>query len=484
MVMPEETEPSIDVEGLASRLTDEIGRAYVRTGVDIPERNRADAGRLPPTPPSILVTPVSTEAVSAILKLCGQAGWPVVVQGGMTGLAGGAHPREGEVALSLERMIGIEEVDAIAGTLTAWAGTPLQKVQEAAAEAGFLCGIDLGARGSCTIGGNVATNAGGNRVLRYGMTRHNVLGLEAVLADGTIVSSMNKMLKNNAGYDWTQNFIGTEGTLGVVTRVVLGLHPHPGEISTAFLKVANFAAAVAVQRALERALPGRLMAFEAMWPEVMALSEHAFGLKSPFALHDGISLLVEVEASGGEINALESSLMGLYEQGTLSDAVIARSESDRLDFWRFRETPYEYRNRFGTMVSFDVSLPRALLERATDVIRTQVGGTWPDAIVAIFGHLADSNVHVIVLRSDPTPEGLDPVERIVYGTVGEYGGSISAEHGIGRKKRAFLHSRSPAEIGLMERLKETLDPLRILNRDRVLGTRKTSYAANGVSSSG
>lgn len=462
--------PTIGLEDMASRLRDAIGAAFVRTGGEIPERNRADASRLPPISPSILATPDSTEAVSQVLRLCSEVRWPVVVQGGLTGLAGGAHPKGTEVALSLERMTGIEEIDPVAGTLTARAGTALQIVQEAAAEAGFLCGIDLGARGSCTIGGNVATNAGGNRVLRYGMTRHNVLGLEAVLADGTIVTSMNKMLKNNAGYDWTQMFIGSEGTLGVVTRVVLGLHARPGDISAAFLKVADFAAAVAVQRALERALPGRLMAFEAMWPEVMALSERCFGLKSPFASHDGITLLVEVEASGSEVDGLQTCLMELYEHAVVSEAFLARSEVDRLEFWRFRETPYEYRGRFGTMVSFDVSLPRAVLEQATEAIRGRVLDLWPDAVVAIFGHLADSNLHVIALRVEGTPGGHDAVECVVYDAVGGFGGSISAEHGIGTKKRAFLHlSRDPTEIALMERIKQALDPRAILNRDRVLG---------------
>ncbi|WNJ88008.1 FAD-binding oxidoreductase [Bosea sp. 685] len=465
--------PTIGLEDMASRLRDAIGPTFVRVGGQVPERNGADASRLPPIAPSILATPDTTEAVSQVLRLCSEAHWPVVVQGGLTGLAGGAHPKGTEVALSLERMTGIEEIDPVAGTLTARAGTILQVVQQAAVEAGFLCGIDLGARGSCTIGGNVATNAGGNRVLRYGMTRHNVLGLEAVLADGTIVTSLNKMLKNNAGYDWTQMFIGSEGTLGVVTRVVLGLHPLPGDISAAFLKVSDFAAAVAVQRALERALPGRLMAFEAMWPEVMAMSERCFGLKSPFASHDGIALLVEVEASESEVDALEGCLMGLVDQGVVQDAFLARSEADRLGFWKFRETPYEYRSKFGTMVSFDISLPRALLEEAVGTIRNRVLDMWPDTVVAVFGHLADSNLHVILLRVDETLGGYEAVESVVYGTVGEFGGSISAEHGIGRKKRAFLHlSRSPAEIALMERVKAALDPGRILNRDRVLGGRE------------
>lgn len=461
---------AIDLRCLASRLRDAIGADAVRTGPEIPSRNGADASRLSPTAPAILVMPRTAQDVSDVLRCCGEAGCPVVVQGGLTGLAGGAHPHDSEVALSLEKMTGIEEIDAIAGTLTAHAGTPLQVIQDAASEAGFLCGIDLGARGSCTIGGNVATNAGGNRVLRYGMTRHNVLGLEAVLADGTVVSSMNKMLKNNAGYDWTQLFIGSEGTLGVVTRVVLNLHAQPKGIAAAFCTVPDFTSAVAVQRVLERDLSGRLMAFEAVWREVMEVAEHTFGLRSPFCAPYCVALLIEVEADENAVDGLETCLAELYEGGAVVEALVARSESDRLRFWSYRETPYEYQRRFGTMVSFDISLPRAVMADAVGTIRSRVIGAWPDAIPAIFGHLADSNLHVIVLRSDVTADAREIIDPIVYRTVGEYGGSISAEHGIGRKKREFLHlSRGPAEIALMDKLKHALDPGMILNRGRVLG---------------
>ena len=217
-----------------------------------------------PCPPGLLILPRDTQEVSQALAICHAHGARIVVQGGMTGLAGGAHPQAGEVALSLERLAGIEEIDTLAGTLTARAGTKLQEIQEAAQAKGFFCGIDLGARGSCTIGGNIATNAGGNQVLRYGMARRNVLGLEAVLADGTVVTSLNKMLKNNAGYDWTQLFIGSEGTLGIVTRVVLGLHPAPRGVRSALLAFSRFEDVLTVLRRFDAALPGRMIVFEAM----------------------------------------------------------------------------------------------------------------------------------------------------------------------------------------------------------------------------
>jgi FAD/FMN-containing dehydrogenase len=199
------------IEALVTALGEQV-----RIGTDVPLRNHADATGLIPTPPRALILPRSTNDVAIALRICHEFQQPVVTQGGLTGLAGGAHPRAGEVALSLERMNGIEEIDLACATLTAFAGTPLAIVQQAADEAGFLCGIDLGARGTCTIGGNIATNAGGNQVLRYGMARRNTLGLEVVLADGTVVCSLNKMLKNNAGYDWTQVFLGSGGDVARV----------------------------------------------------------------------------------------------------------------------------------------------------------------------------------------------------------------------------------------------------------------------------
>ncbi len=221
--------------------------------------------------PLALVKPRNSEQVAAVLRLCHEHCQPVVTQGGMTGLSGGALPQDGELVLSLERLRGIEELDEKAGTLTLLAGTPLQEAQEAAAAKGFLLAVDLGARGSCQIGGNVATNAGGNRVIRYGMTRQQVLGLEAVLADGTLLSSLNKMQKNNAGYDLKQLFIGSEGTLGVVTRVVLRLEPLPSCVQTAFCAVASYDQSVALLRHAQRCLSGRLSAFEAMWNDFYTL---------------------------------------------------------------------------------------------------------------------------------------------------------------------------------------------------------------------
>lgn len=450
-------------------LIDELGPDRVRVGDDIPARNHADHGGLKPTPPAALVLPRTTDEVAAALRICHAHGQPVVTQGGMTGLAGGAHPGEGEVALSLERMAGVEEVDAASGTLTALAGTPLAVVQKAAEEAGFLCGIDLGARGSCTIGGNIATNAGGNQVLRYGMARRNVLGLEVVLADGRVVRSLNKMLKNNAGYDWTQLFIGSEGTLGVVTRVVLGLHPRPQGVQTALCAVDGFDAALRLLRGIERRFPGRLLVFEGMWREFIEVATGPGGLPKPFEASHDLCLLVEAAMGEGGAEAFEEFLAEAYEEGLLREALVSRSEADRRRFWAYRESPYEYRRYLPKEIGFDISIPLARMQEAIEALRERIPARFPDAIHVAFGHIADSNIHVTVAQHGLDEAAYRAVEGVVYGIVDELGGSVSAEHGIGRNKRPYLHiSRTEPELALMATLKQALDPAGLLNPGRVL----------------
>jgi FAD/FMN-containing dehydrogenase len=438
----------------------------VRIGDAVPARNRADWGSDAPVTPRALVLPRSTAEVAAALRICHAHAQPVCVQGGMTGLAGAATPGEAEVALSLERMSGVEELDADAATLTALAGTPLAVVQEAAEAAGFRCGIDLGARGSCTIGGNVATNAGGVQVLRYGMARRNVLGLEAVLADGSIVSCLNKMTKNNAGWDWTQLFIGSEGCFGVVTRVVLALHPAPEGVQTALCALSGFPAALALLRRTERALPGGLLAFEAMWADFYEVATGPLGLAAP--LPQGAPFYLLIEAAGARA-PFEEVLGAMLADGALTDAVVAQSEEERRRIWALRESPAEYRNRLPPTVGFDVSIPLARMDAAVNELRGLLAQGWPDATPVFFGHVADSNLHLIVPVPGLTKDVKRAVEDAVYAAVARHGGSVSAEHGIGRLKRPWLPlSRSAAELALLSTLKQALDPKGILNPGRVL----------------
>src|SRR5579871_6264746 len=249
---------------IVARLTQALGPEVVSSGDAIGAGHDCDYSAIGRVRPLALLRPRNTAEVAMALKLCNEAGQTVVPQGGMTGLAGGATPRAGDIVLSLERMAGIEEIDKVAATMTVKAGTILETAQRAADEAGFLLALDLGARGSCQLGGNLSTNAGGNRVIRYGMAREQVLGLEVVLANGEIVTSLNKMLKNNTGYDIKQVFIGAEGTLGIITRATLRLHPKPLSRCTAFCALSDYAAVVTLLRRMQSELGG-ISAFEVMW---------------------------------------------------------------------------------------------------------------------------------------------------------------------------------------------------------------------------
>lgn len=454
---------------LITELRRTLGEAAVRIGSDIPARNQSDAAGEETVEPLALLLPRSTEDVSAALALCHAAGQAVVPQGGMTGLVDASRPGEQEIAISLEKMTGIAEVDTVSGTISGWAGTPLQVIQDAAEEAGMMVGIDLGARGSCTIGGNVATNAGGNSVLRFGMTRANVRGLEAVLADGRVLRSNSKMIKNNTGFDWPQLLIGSEGTLGIVTRVTLALHPKPAAISTALAMVPDNDTALSLLRDLGARLPGGLLVYEALWKEVYGIATGKMGLKAPFPATDAVYLLIEAPEASTSGTALLDALQANMEAGYVTDAAIAQSEGDRKSFWALRESVYEHNRIFPPGVGFDVSFPLDRMGDAVDLLRSRIEAQFPGAAWVVFGHLADSNIHVNVMAEPSGPETRKRAENLVYAVVGKLGGSVSAEHGIGRMKAPYLHlTRSPEELHLMADIKRMFDPKNILSPGRVL----------------
>jgi FAD/FMN-containing dehydrogenase len=356
--------------------------------------------------------------------------------------------------------------------MTVLAGTPLADIQTAAEAAGMTFPLDLGARGSCTIGGNLATNAGGNRVIRYGMAREHVLGLEFVLADGAIVRSLNKMIKNNAGYDLKQLMIGSEGTLGIITRAVLRLQAKPHSVATAMCACADFDAVIELLKAARADLGPSLSAFEVMWPSFIdCMTAGLPQLRRPFAQEVGVYVLIEASGfrAAGETEPLESCLSALLERGVVGDAVIAASERDAQDLWAIRDSTSEYSRLLGPIIGFDVGLPTARMGATVTRLEQDIRAQWSDARVLCYGHIGDSNLHVVV--NVPSAGASQPhreVEALVYGLVRSEGGTISAEHGIGLIKKPYLsYTRSVEEVALMRRLKVALDPRNVLNPGKV-----------------
>lgn len=418
----------------------------------------------------LLVRPKTSDQIAAVLKLCNSAGRAVVTAGGLTGLVHGADTSPEDVMLSLERMNAIEEIDSVQRIAVVQAGVTLQALQEAAEQHGMSFPMDLGARGSATLGGNASTNAGGNRVIRYGMTRALVLGLEVVLADGRVVSMMNRMIKNNAGYDLKHMFIGAEGTLGVITRLVLRLSEKPQSQSVALVAVDSFDALTGLLKHMGQALGGTLSAFEVMWREFYELVTTPPAASQP-PLSGGHPYYVLIESLGADqqhdsarfIAALEAA----SEKELVADAAIAQSQRECAAIWAMRDDVAQVR-RYGPRITFDISLPITAMEDYVAGVRRAIAEHWPDHHCWVFGHLGDGNLHVVV-RVPEAEQNRPVVERIVYEPLARIGGSVSAEHGIGLEKKPYLHlSRNAEEIALMRTLKQTLDPNNILNPGKIV----------------
>lgn len=446
-----------------------LGADVAQRGADVAERYHTDWSGTPPQRPLALVRPRGTEDVSALMRLCTAHRVPVVPQGGLTGLAGAAVPVAGAVALSMERMNAIESVDARSALMAVQAGVTLQAAQEAAVAAGMVFGVDLGARGSCQIGGNVATNAGGNGVLQHGMMREQVLGLEVVLADGTVLPMLRPMLKNNTGYDLKQFFIGSEGTLGVITRVLLRLRPAPQARATALVAVPDFDAALAVLSRMQSRFGNGVAAFELMWDSFVQASIAWQKLQPPFAETHALLALIDVDGKDEALlrTGVEELLGEAMEAGEVADAVIAQSVAQARQLWALREAPAELNTNMHPPINFDVSLPQADIGRFADACRAAFDARWPAHHTLFFGHVGDGNLH---LSTDgATVDGdCHGVEAEVYRLVGEFGGSVSAEHGIGLHKKPYLGaSRTPAELAAMRAIKQALDPLHLFNPGKV-----------------
>ncbi|HMI96456.1 MAG TPA: FAD-binding oxidoreductase [Micropepsaceae bacterium] len=423
----------------------------------------------------LLLKPGETEQVARILAICDETETEIVPQGGNTGLVGGQIPTRGEVLLSLERMNRIRSVSVDDNTLIAEAGVVLANAQKAADQAGRLFPLSLAAEGSCTIGGNVSTNAGGVNVLRYGMMRDLVLGLEVVLANGRVLDSMRGLRKDNTGYDLKQLFIGAEGTLGIVTAAMLKLFPKPAGYTTVFVAIADVDVAVELLHRLQEATGGLVTAFEIMQRRALDLVfKHIPGTVDPFPSHSGWTLLIEISnpSAFDATEALEQALARAVEEGKIFDAVFAKTARDREALWRLREAIPEAQRLDGASIANDISVP---LSRIPDFIRSgekAVRAVLSEARTFTFGHVGDGNLHFAVQAPGHDAALLaarDGIERAVQDETAKLRGSISAEHGLGlAKNEAIARYRSADEIALMRELKRTLDPKNILNPGKVL----------------
>ncbi len=423
-----------------------------------------------------LLRPRDVDGVSALLATCNEAGVPVVPYGGGTGLVGGqVHEAGGAVLLSLERMNKVREVAAADGALIVEAGVTLAEVQQAAEQAGRLFPLSIASEGTARIGGVLATNAGGVNVLRYGNARDLVLGMEAVLADGTVIRDLKHLRKDNTGYDLRHLLIGSEGTLGIITAASLRLLPRPAETATAFLAVDGPADALDLLQDLQGRLGEVVSAFELMHRQGLDfLAEHFPAMAHPLETRPDWMVLIEVGGAHGTAEGLEAALASAFERGAVSDAVIAQNAAQRSALWAVRETIPEANRLTGSISSHDISVPLSRLSEFIERGRAAVAGVAPDARINCFGHVGDGNLHYNAFpaagrdRREYAAER-DAVQRVVHDLVVELGGSVSAEHGVGRLKTGDLERYGdPGRLAAMRAIKAALDPRGILNPGVIL----------------
>jgi len=418
-----------------------------------------------------VVFPRSTEEVSAIMKLCHENNQEVVVHGGVTNLVGGTQTQEKQLVISLEKMNSIEEIDEKSRTITVQAGVILENAIDAANDENLFLPLSFGAKGSAQVGGVVSTNAGGLRVFRYGMTRQMVLGLEAVLADGTIISSLKKIIKDNSGYDLKQLFIGAEGTLGIITKVVFRLQEKPQSRSSAIVGLDNYEHVIALLKFMEKGLAGTLSGFELMWQRTYIAMTSAPDFSAP--IPNNFPYYVFIESLGGDttsdFNRLEDLIAEAFEKELIGDGVLAQSDRELQGIWKIREDVSVLADLAQFDQHFDISLPIPLIGKEIDAAVEQLEQLDFVEKIFPFGHVADGNIHFIIGKKENSPEIIDAINAIIYGCLERNKGSVSAEHGIGLDKKKYLStSRTENEINLMRTLKRALDPKNILNPGRII----------------
>jgi FAD/FMN-containing dehydrogenase len=426
---------------------------------------------------AMVLRPGSVAEVSAILALANETATAIVPQGGNTGLVGGQTPQRGEIVVSLNRLDRIREVDPVSNTITCEAGVTLQRAREAAAAVDRLYPQLLPSEGTCTIGGNLSTNAGGTAALAYGIARSHALGVEVVLADGRVLNNLNKLKKDNTGYDLKNLFIGAEGTLGVITAAVLRLVPRPRSMETAFVGVSSPEAALELLGLATERTGGGVTSFELMLRlGIELVLKHGAGCRDPLPQVHPWYVLLELssQARSGLREVMEEILAEGLERGLVQDATIADSLDQAKMFWRVRELFGEVQRHEGGSIKHDVSVPVAAVPAFIGEASAAVAKLIPGARPLPFGHLGDGNIHYNVAQPVGADKAAylarwDDVNVVVFEVVAKYGGSISAEHGIGVIKRDLLPKvKDPVAFELMRTLKRTLDPKGILNPGKVL----------------
>jgi FAD/FMN-containing dehydrogenase len=461
-----------DRDRLLAALAAVVGACHVLTDPNVTESYSRDwTGRWSGKPIAV-VRPATTEQVAAVVRSCAAARIPLVPQGGNTGLVGAAVPADGEVVLSTRRLRNLGPVDTTARTVEAEAGVTLAEIQSHVRAAGLDIGIDFGARDSATIGGIIATNAGGERVMRYGTTQAQVLGIEAVLGDGSLISRMSGLPKDNVGFDLVHLLVGSEGTLGVVTRVLLRLVPHASQRAVALIGLKSIADALSIVGSLRSKLPGMEAADYFHDHGLQLVLKHS-RLTAPFPKIYPVYLLVEASGS----NSLEELASAMADSDQTQDAAMAESPHDRHRLWALREGHTVAISAAGVPLKLDVAVPTARLAEFEDIVVDTIKTHVPKARTVLFGHLVEGNVHVNILDV-PGPDQ-ELVTDSVLRLVAALGGSISAEHGIGRAKRQWLTlGRSQADITTMLGIKRSLDPAGILSPGRILPSSEPLHADN------
>ena len=419
-----------------------------------------------------VLLPRTSEDVSAIMKICNRFRQPVVVHGGLTNLVGSTKTTSDDIVIAMEKMNAIEETDSLSRSMTVQAGVILENIQQEAESHGMLFPLNFGAKGSAQIGGIISTNAGGLRVIKYGMTRNLVLGIEAVLCDGRIVNSMKKIIKDNSAYDLKQIFIGSEGTLGIVTRAILRLVEAPRSRTSAFVGFNDYEKVVAFLKYLDKNLAGALSGYELIWQKTYQTMTRPPSILSPPLPHD-YNYYVLTEFLGTDPASDRNRFMTIMEKATenqmFEDAVIAQNESDLEWFWKIREDVHVFVSQCTYDQHFDISLPIPLIGRYIKKMVYEIYQLDDIEHVFPFGHIADGNIHLVVGKKNNSDGLREAINQIVYQPLKEIGGSISAEHGIGLDKKDYLElCRTKEEINLMRQLKQSLDPNQLLNRGKVL----------------